>query len=132
MGQNVSVLMPSPYREGHDGYIFRSVIGTGERRIIGVGRVPSSANAKDGSTFPMELAIGEMKSSDCSCFSHGLCSRSDLNARKQRGDCGNCRPSWKHILRLTAMGKKWHFTLAHELNQVSSAISNYLKGARRV
>ncbi len=56
VGQNVKILMPSPYREQHDSYIER-YRQTGERRIIGIGRVVVGQR-KDGSTFPMELATG--------------------------------------------------------------------------
>jgi PAS domain S-box-containing protein len=56
-GRNVRMLMPSPHREAHDGYISH-YLQTGERRIIGYGRVVSGLR-KDGSVFPMELAIGE-------------------------------------------------------------------------
>src|SRR5262249_44474203 len=59
LGKNVKMLMPSPYRESHDGYIER-YLGTGEKRIIGIGRVVVGER-RDGSTFPMELAVGEMK-----------------------------------------------------------------------
>ena len=60
IGKNIKMLMPSPYRESHDGYLER-YLRTGERRIIGIGRVVVGER-KDGSTFPMELSVGEMKS----------------------------------------------------------------------
>ena len=56
-GQNVRMLMPSPDRDAHDGYLQR-YMRTGERRIIGYGRVVTGL-CKDGTTFPMELAVGE-------------------------------------------------------------------------
>src|SRR4051812_9652393 len=51
LGRNVKKLMPSPYREEHDGYLQRYE-ATGEPRIIGIGR-EVTGQCKDGSTFPM-------------------------------------------------------------------------------
>jgi two-component system, LuxR family, sensor kinase FixL len=127
VGQNVKMLMPSPYREGHDGYLAR-YLATGERRIIGIGRVVVGER-KDGTTFPMELAVGEMRSNDQRFFTgfvRDLTERQDTESRLQE-----LQSELVHISRLTAMGEMAS-TLAHELNQPLSAIANYLKGVRRL
>src|SRR5262245_17586775 len=127
VGKNIKMIMPSPYRQSHDAYIDR-YLRTGERRIIGIGRVVVGER-KDGSTFPMELAVGEMRSGDRRYFTgfiRDLTERQKTEARLQE-----LQSELVHISRLTAMGEMAS-TLAHELNQPLSAIANYLKGSRRL
>src|SRR6185312_12459154 len=100
----------------HDGYLDR-YMRTGERRIIGIGRVVVGER-KGGSTFPMELAVGEMKSNDRRFFTgfiRDLTERQATEARLQE-----LQSELVHISRLTAMGEMAS-TLAHELNQPLSA-----------
>lgn len=78
LGKNVSMLMPGPYREEHDGYLAR-YLSTGEKRIIGIGR-EVTAQRKDGSTFPIELAVSEMQVGNRRMFT-GLVH--DISQRKQ-------------------------------------------------
>ena len=127
LGKNIKMMMPSPYRGNHDEYIAR-YLRTGEKRIIGIGRVVVGER-KDGSTFPMELAVGEMRSSNTRFFTgfiRDLSERQKTEARLQE-----LQSELVHISRLTAMGEMAS-ALAHELNQPLSAIANYMKGSRRL
>ncbi|TJW07533.1 MAG: PAS domain S-box protein [Mesorhizobium sp.] len=127
IGHNVSLLMPSPYREEHDAYLHR-YLTTGERRIIGLGRTVTGIR-KDGSTFPMELAVGEMHPGTGRFFT-GFCrdltERHRVEARIQEQ-----QQELLHMARFTALGEMAS-TLAHEINQPLTAITNYLKGSRRL
>ena len=127
IGRNVRVLMPSPYAEEHDGYLQR-YLATGERRIIGLGRVVVGER-KDGSTFPMELAVAEMRLHDQPYFTgfvRDLTERRETETRFQE-----VQSELMHMSRLSAMGEMAS-TLAHELNQPLAAMTNYLTGARRL
>jgi two-component system, LuxR family, sensor kinase FixL len=57
IGQNISMLMPQPYRERHDGYV-ENYLSSGVKRIIGIGR-EVVGQRKDGSVFPIDLSVGE-------------------------------------------------------------------------
>ena len=127
IGRNINVLMPQPFRDRHDGYLQR-YLATGEKRIIGIGRIVVGQR-KDGSTFPMELAVGEVRSEHGQFFTgfvRDLTEREESEARVQQ-----LQAEVVHISRLSAMGEMAS-ALAHELNQPLSAIANYLNGARRL
>lgn len=127
IGQNVRILMPEPYREQHDGYMER-YLSTGERRIIGIGRVVVGQR-KDGSTFPIELAVGEMRSGGARYFTGFI---RDLTERQQTETrLQELQSELIHMSRFTALGEMAS-TLAHEINQPLTAIANYLKGCRRI
>ena len=66
IGRNVGVLMPSPHDTEHDAYVAR-YLSTGEKRIIGIGR-EVEGRRKDGSTVPIELAVGEAHTLDGPVF----------------------------------------------------------------
>jgi two-component system sensor kinase FixL len=127
VGENVSILMPEPYRTQHDAYMHR-YLATGERRIIGIGRVVVGQR-KDGSTFPMELSVGEMHSGGMRYFTGFI---RDLTERRQTETrLQQIQSELVHMSRFTALGEMAS-TLAHEINQPLTAIANYLKGCRRI
>jgi two-component system CheB/CheR fusion protein len=66
VGKNVSVLMAAPHREQHDGYI-ENYKQTGHAKIIGIGR-ETFARKKDGTLFPIDLSVSEVKLSDRRIF----------------------------------------------------------------
>jgi two-component system sensor kinase FixL len=124
VGRNVSILMPSPYRQEHDGYLLR-YRDTGERRIIGIGRIVVGER-KDGSTFPMELSVGEARVGAEQFFTGFV--RDLTERRSQERRMQELQAELVHVSRLTAMGEMAS-SLAHELNQPLSAITSYLRGA---
>lgn len=58
LGNNISMLMPTPHRENHDGYL-HNYLTTGVKKIIGIGREVEGLR-KDGSRFPLRLAVSEI------------------------------------------------------------------------
>jgi two-component system, LuxR family, sensor kinase FixL len=125
IGENVSMLMPSPDRERHDGYLshYRA---TGERKIIGIGRV-TTARHRDGFTFPIELSVGEAWVGDQRIFTGFI---RDLTERQQTElRLQDLQSGLAHVGRVSEMGTLAS-SLAHELNQPLTAVANYCEAAR--
>lgn len=127
LGENVSILMPSPDRERHDGYLHR-YLQTGERRIIGIGRV-LTARHRNGATFPIELSVGEARIGDERVFTGFI---RDLTERQQAElRIHDLQSVLAHVQRVSEMGTL-ATSLAHELNQPLTAIANYVETAREL
>jgi two-component system, LuxR family, sensor kinase FixL len=125
LGRNVSMLMPSPDRERHDSYLDR-YRATGERRIIGIGRIVTGLR-RDGSTFPMELSVGEARVGEIRIFTGFV---RDLTERQQtEARLHELQSELIHSSRLSAMGTMAS-TLAHELTQPLTAVANYVASSR--
>ena len=125
LGENVSMLMPSPDRERHDSYL-ENYRGTGERKIIGIGRV-TTARHRDGYTFPIELSVGEAWLDEKRIFTgfiHDITQRQNVERRLQ-----DLQSELAHVGRVSEMAS-FASSLAHELNQPLTAIANYCEAAR--
>jgi two-component system sensor kinase FixL len=127
LGRNVSLLMPSPYREQHDGYLAH-YLETGERRIIGLARVVAGRR-KDGTSFPIELSVGEVQGGGQRLFTGFL---RDLTERQRTlRRVQELQAELAHVSRLTEMGQMVS-ALAHEVNQPLTAAANYLEAGQRL
>ena len=127
IGQNVSMLMPSPYRQEHDDYLDRYMT-TGEKRIIGVDRVVLGQR-KDGSIFPLELSIGEVVFEGAKYFTgfvHDITEQQETQARVEE-----LQSELAQVSRIAVAGEM-SAVLAHEVNQPLTAAANYLQTARRL
>lgn len=127
IGQNVSILMPEPYRSNHDDYI-ANYVRSGDAKIIGLGREVKGLR-KDGTIFPIELAVGEVKDNVAPKFVGIIRDISDrkaaeLEAREQRERLA-------HVTRLSTMGEM-AAGIAHEVNQPLTAITTYANAGERI
>ena len=125
IGQNVRLLMPEPFRSSHDDYL-QHYIETDEKRIIGIGRTVVGSR-KDGTTFPLQLEVGEARIGEERYFTGFII---DLTEKKQtEAEVQALQADLAHASRLSAVGTLAS-SLAHEINQPLTAIANYLSAAR--
>lgn len=124
LGRNVSMLMPSPDQEAHDGYIAR-YLQTGKAFIIGSTRRVMGCR-KDGTLVPHDLAIGEATGGGERVFTGFM---RDLTAEEATAaHLKDLQAELIHVSRVSAMGAMAS-TLAHELNQPITAVVNYVQVA---
>lgn len=127
VGTNVSLLMPEPDRTRHDRHIER-YLASGVSHIIGVGREVEACR-KDGSIFPVFLAVGRIPDTDPPRFVGFL---HDLTARHQAAEVQRqMQQRMARVSHLATMGEM-AAAIAHEINQPLAAISNYALACERL
>jgi len=124
-GKNVSVLMAGADEQHHDQYI-KNYLSTGEKQIIGIGRIVT-AKLANGETIPVELKIGEAEIDGHKLFTGYIRDMSEQQANAHR--LAQMQVELANFSRLSAVGTMAS-AMAHELNQPLTAVANYLEAAR--
>ncbi len=148
IGENVKILMPSPYREEHDGYL-RNYQNTGRAKIIGIGR-EVTGKRKDDTTFPMHLAVSEVPFGDKKLFAGIVRDISDLKSAQQqlsevndqleqrvRDRTGELRATQAELLRAEKLATLGQVSggIAHEIRNPLNAVRTsayYLRNAKNL
>ena len=126
VGHNVSTLMPLPHREQHDGYI-ANYLRTGEAHIIGIGR-EAEARRKDGTVFPVDLAVSEVALPGRRLFTGII---RDLTERRAlEAQAAMDLDDAAHTARLLELGEMCS-GIVHEVTQPLTAIVSYSEACLR-
>lgn len=134
IGRNVSMLMPSPYKENHDEYL-RAHLRSGENKIIGIGR-EVEAQHKNGEIIEIFLSVGKFSSGDSVLFVGIIrdireLKKRDVELAKAQHEIHDLINRLSHISRIGVMGEM-AASIAHEVNQPLTAISSYAQAASRL
>ncbi len=120
IGQNIKMLMPSPYTENHDQYL-QSYRETGRRKIIGIGR-EVEAKRKDGTVFPIDLSVAEVKIGNQRIFSGII---RDLSERRMQED------QFRHVQKMEAVGQLTS-GVAHDFNNLLTVVLGNTRLIRKI
>ena len=127
LGENVSCLMPQPFRREHDGYL-NNYLSTGDAKIIGLGR-EVQGKRRSGEIFPIGLSVGRIKMDGPPKFVGII---RDITDRKQsEEEIHHIRERLSQFGRLSTLGEM-AAGLAHELNQPLTAIATYTQACQRL
>jgi two-component system, LuxR family, sensor kinase FixL len=129
LGSNINLLMPDPFRSEHDHYL-RRYAETGVKNITGSSAREVVGRRKDGSLFPLDLAVGEIPLPGKQTMFAGMVR--DITERKLAEQEAKRRlDELAQVSRLSLMGEMAS-GLAHEINQPLAAIVNYAHACRRL
>jgi two-component system sensor kinase FixL len=125
LGQNVKMLMPEPYRHEHDGYL-HNYLTTGQKKIIGIGREVTGLR-KDGSTFPMDLAVSEVQLGTRRLFTGIVRDITDRNRAEEqlRFFASELQGRNAELLRSNQELDEFAYIASHDLKEPLRGIHNY-------
>ena len=127
IGEQLSMLMPEPYRSAHESYVTQ-FLSSRVAQIIGIGR-ELEAQAKDGRVFPIYLAVSEIQTPNGTYFAGII---RDLTAQKEQEEAlHEQRERLSQVARLSTMGEMTA-SIAHEINQPLTAISMYAQACLKL